>query len=48
VVAELEALGHTVVERGGVSGDVQAILVAPDGTLTAQSDPRRGGRAMGY
>jgi gamma-glutamyltranspeptidase/glutathione hydrolase len=48
VVAELEAMGHTVVERGGVSGDVQAILVAPDGTLTAHSDPRRGGRAIGY
>jgi len=48
VVAELESMGHTVVERGGVSGDVQAILVAPDGTLTAHSDPRRGGRAIGY
>ncbi|MEJ2540893.1 MAG: gamma-glutamyltransferase [Gemmatimonadota bacterium] len=48
VVAGLEALGHRVVERGGVSGDVQAILVAPDGSLTGQSDPRRGGRALGY
>jgi gamma-glutamyltranspeptidase/glutathione hydrolase len=48
VVAELEARGHTVVERSGVSGDVQAILVAPDGRLHAQSDPRRGGVARGY
>jgi len=47
-VAALEALGHTVVERTDVSGDVQMILVDPDGTLTAWSDPRRGGRALGY
>lgn len=48
VVTRLEALGHTVVERGGVSGDVQAIVVRADGTLEAQSDPRRGGAAVGY
>ena len=47
-VQRLRALGHTVVERSDVSGDVQAILVAPDGTLSAWSDPRRGGRAVGY
>ncbi|NNF12690.1 MAG: gamma-glutamyltransferase [Gemmatimonadetes bacterium] len=46
-VAALEALGHTMVERNDVSGDVQAILVV-DGQLTAWSDPRRGGRAVGY
>lgn len=46
-VAALEALGHTMVGRGGVSGDAQAILVV-DGRLTAWSDPRRGGRAVGY
>ncbi|MDX1492481.1 MAG: gamma-glutamyltransferase [Longimicrobiales bacterium] len=46
-VAALEALGHTLVERSGVSGDVQAILMV-DGTLTAWSDPRRGGRAVGF
>lgn len=46
-VAALEALGHTMVERGGVSGDVQMILLV-DGVLTAWSDPRRGGRAIGY
>jgi gamma-glutamyltranspeptidase len=41
------ALGHTVVERSGTSGDVQMILVA-DSLLTAWSDPRRGGRPIGY
>lgn len=46
-VSALEALGHTMVERGGVSGDVQAILLV-DGVLTAWSDPRRGGAARGY
>jgi gamma-glutamyltranspeptidase/glutathione hydrolase len=48
VLAALRALGHTVVERGEVSGDVQAIVIRPDGTLEAQSDPRRGGAAVGY
>ena len=48
VVAALEAMGHTVVERSGVSGDVQAIMVMPDGTLQAASDPRRGGAAVGW
>jgi gamma-glutamyltranspeptidase/glutathione hydrolase len=48
VVAELEALGHTVVERGGVSGDAQAIVVRADGTLEGRSDPRRGGAAVGH
>ena len=48
VVAELEARGHTMVERGGVSGDVEAIMVMPDGTLEAASDPRRGGAAVGW
>lgn len=48
VVAELEAAGHTLVERGGVSGDVEAIMVMPDGTLEAAADPRRGGAAVGW
>lgn len=48
VQAALEALGHTLQERGGVSGDVQAIMVLPDGTLAAHSDPRLGGTAMGH
>jgi gamma-glutamyltranspeptidase/glutathione hydrolase len=46
-VRELEAMGHTVVERNGTSGDVQIILFE-DGLLTGWSDPRRGGRALGY
>lgn len=46
-VARLQELGHTLVERGDVSGDVQAILVTSAG-LTAWSDPRRGGVAIGY
>ena len=47
VVAALEDLGHTMVERSDVSGDVQAILIE-DGVMTAWSDPRRGGMAKGY
>ncbi|MEX2531706.1 MAG: gamma-glutamyltransferase, partial [Gemmatimonadota bacterium] len=43
VVGALEARGHTVEERGGISGDVQAIMVLPDGTLAGHSDPRLGG-----
>ncbi|MSR21344.1 MAG: gamma-glutamyltransferase [Gemmatimonadetes bacterium] len=46
-VRALEGLGHTVVERSGISGDVQMILVE-NGLLTGWSDPRRGGRAIGY
>jgi gamma-glutamyltranspeptidase/glutathione hydrolase len=46
-VEALEALGHRVVERGDVSGDVQAILME-GGMITAWSDPRRGGAAIGY
>ncbi|MGD2217248.1 MAG: gamma-glutamyltransferase [Gemmatimonadales bacterium] len=53
-IAALEALGHTVEERFSATatypyiGDVQAIMVMPDGTLEAWSDPRRGGSAVGY
>jgi gamma-glutamyltranspeptidase/glutathione hydrolase len=47
-LVRLREMGHTLVERAEMSGDVQAILVGPDGTLTAWSDPRRGGRAIGY
>ena len=46
-VEALEALGHRVIERGDVSGDVQAILI-DEGRITAWSDPRRGGAAIGY
>ena len=48
VVAALREMGHRVVERGDISGDVQAIQVMGDGTLHGQSDPRRGGTAAGY
>ena len=54
----LRALGHTVVERdsgpeeayftGGMSGDVQLIMVLPGGSLAGWSDPRRGGLALGF
>lgn len=47
VVAALEALGHTVSERSGISGDVQMIVIE-DGRMTGWSDPRRGGTALGY
>ena len=46
-VRELEAMGHTVVERNGTSGDVQLSLMEA-GLITGWSDPRRGGRAIGY
>jgi gamma-glutamyltranspeptidase/glutathione hydrolase len=48
VVSDLEARGHTLLERGGTSGDVEAIMVMPDGTLEAAADPRRGGAAVGW
>ena len=57
-VQALRALGHTVMERdpgpaeayftGGMSGDVQLIMVMPDGSLAGWSDPRRGGMALGF
>ncbi len=52
-VAALEALGHSLTESWGSNrysywGDVQAIMVMPDGTLQGASDPRRAGKAIGY
>jgi gamma-glutamyltranspeptidase/glutathione hydrolase len=57
-VATLETMGHQIMERNpgsqetnfsaGLSGDVQAIQVAPDGLLHGYSDPRRGGTAAGF
>ncbi len=46
-VSALERLGHRVEERGGFQGDVQSILVLPNGLLIGVSDPRRGGAAVG-
>jgi gamma-glutamyltranspeptidase/glutathione hydrolase len=46
-VARLGALGHRVEERDGFQGDVQSIMVLPDGTLVGAADPRRGGAAVG-
>jgi len=48
VVRRLKQMGYTLVERGDMSGDVQAIEVDEDGTLHGWSDPRRGGKAVGY
>jgi gamma-glutamyltranspeptidase/glutathione hydrolase len=43
----LRAWGHEVVVRDELSGDVQAVRVAADGTLEGVADPRRGGVALG-
>ncbi|MFW6199004.1 MAG: gamma-glutamyltransferase, partial [Gemmatimonadota bacterium] len=48
VIEELEAMGHTVVERDSFSGDAHVILVEDDGTLQGMADPRRGGTAAGF
>jgi gamma-glutamyltranspeptidase/glutathione hydrolase len=48
VVEELARIGHRVVERTEPIGDVQAIAIAPDGTLRGEADPRRGGSAAGF
>jgi gamma-glutamyltranspeptidase/glutathione hydrolase len=47
VVAALRAMGHQVEERPGYQGDVQSILVLPNGVMSGVSDPRRGGAAVG-
>jgi gamma-glutamyltranspeptidase/glutathione hydrolase len=46
-VARLRAMGHAVREREGYQGDVQTIIVLPQGYATGASDPRRGGAAIG-
>lgn len=46
-VDRLRATGHHVEERPGFQGDVQSILIRPDGVLVGVSDPRRGGAAVG-
>lgn len=47
VVLELEEMGHALLQRAEMSGDVQAIALRPDGILEGVPDPRRGGVAMG-
>jgi gamma-glutamyltranspeptidase/glutathione hydrolase len=53
-LAALRAMGHTVKVRGSPDaaypyiGDIQAILVRPDGVREGASDPRRHGAAIGY
>lgn len=48
VVRELERRGHRLRERPGFSGLVQSIYIAPDGVRFGASDPRGGGKALGY
>ena len=48
VMEELRAMGHRLAEHDELAGDVEAILVRPDGTLEGMSDPRRGGTALGF
>ncbi len=48
VVRELERRGHRLSERPGFSGRVQSIYIAPDGVRFGVSDPRGGGKALGY
>jgi gamma-glutamyltranspeptidase/glutathione hydrolase len=36
-----------VAERGGFQGDVQSIIVLPNGYQSGVADPRRGGAAVG-
>jgi gamma-glutamyltranspeptidase/glutathione hydrolase len=45
----LRAMGHAVAERGGFQGDVQSIIMLPNGYQSAVADPRRGsgGAAVG-
>jgi gamma-glutamyltranspeptidase/glutathione hydrolase len=46
VEAALRALGHNVETLPGYLGDIQSMLVLPDGTLTGVTDPRKGGAAV--
>ncbi|NJD17976.1 MAG: gamma-glutamyltransferase [Gemmatimonadetes bacterium] len=45
---KLGEMGHKMVERSEMSGDVQAIVVGAGGVLEARADPRRGCKAVGY
>ena len=48
VVGRLRALGHNVWERSGISGNVESIYIAPDGTRFGGADPRRDSKALGH
>jgi gamma-glutamyltranspeptidase/glutathione hydrolase len=48
VLATLRRMGHRIKTREDLSGDVEAIAAAPDGTLGGLADPRRGGTALGF
>ena len=48
VVEKLRARGHEVRERSGVSGNVESIYIAPDGTRIGGADPRRDSQALGH
>ncbi|MDP2479084.1 MAG: gamma-glutamyltransferase [Candidatus Palauibacterales bacterium] len=48
VIAALESRGHELRERDGTWGDVESIFVGADGTLYGASDPRGGGKPIGY
>lgn len=48
VRAELAAMGHRVVEAEEPLGGGQAILIGEGGVLSAGSDPRKDGIALGY
>ncbi|HEY0015918.1 MAG TPA: gamma-glutamyltransferase [Longimicrobium sp.] len=45
--ARLRAMGHALAQREGFQGDVQSIMVLPNGVQSAVADPRRGGAAVG-
>ncbi len=47
-LSALSRMGHDLQPNAGFFGDVQLVLRDPDGTLHGVSDPRRGGRALGY
>ncbi|NIM50039.1 MAG: gamma-glutamyltransferase [Gemmatimonadales bacterium] len=47
VVARLEAMGHTLVERRGFSGEVAGIIRSGEGWIGV-ADPRSGGGSVGY